>query len=149
VSDNKQASLEFVIDTTNGACLNQVTRGGQQNVQSEVLQGGFNADQTSVLFPKFNLHCSYEHGNLRKLVLFYLLSAEFNQSIDGSAFKVPAEAGDLIVDRRHVNNSRPQRVSTSIDDVTKSNALPDDRPPNRDNAAPNRKTAESPSMRSS
>jgi hypothetical protein len=118
-ADNKAASLEYVVDRSSGACLEQITRDGKKHVLSEVVQGGCARNAKGVLFPKYNLHLIYDHERLVKLVLFYVLSAEFNQPVPDDAFKVSADAGDMIIDHRLGARPIPRRVDAPIEDVAR------------------------------
>jgi hypothetical protein len=123
-ADNKAASLEYVVDRSSGACLERIKRDGKKNVLSEVVQGGCTPDEKGVLFPKYNLHLFYDHERLVKLVLFYVLSAEFNQPVPDDAFKVSADEGDMILDHRRDARPIPRRVSAPVEDVAKQDTKP-------------------------
>jgi len=52
------------------------------------------------------------------------LSAEFNQPVPDDAFKVGADAGDVIIDHRLGARPIPRQVGAPVEDVAKQGTKP-------------------------
>jgi hypothetical protein len=115
---------EWVIDPTNGACINVIGRDPHGNVAYDIIQGGFSSDSHGILFPRYRVDIHYAGTRIREFEAKVLIDATFNSTIPEDAFRLPAKKRDLVAN--HIGLPPGEfvsfEVSTPVDDARDAHA---------------------------
>lgn len=110
---------DVTVDQDTGGILSDIlTRKGV--VVSKRIQRNFKTDAGGVTWPRLSMTCKFRKGVLFMVRIFLVKECDFNQQVPATAFQVPINKGDVVVD------SRPgkRRISTAIEFVNDARNYP-------------------------